>query len=188
MITAIARNWWALAVRGLFAVLFGIAAFIWPGMALRFLIALFGLYALLDGLFALIAGYLAAETHRRSWPLIVSGLAGIAVGVLTYVRPAVTALVLLYYISFWAVLTGVLGIAAAIRLRREIENEWFLGISGAASVLFGLYIVVAPGAGALALLWLIGIYALAIGILLLALAFRLRGWTRAAPAQRRAPA
>lgn len=180
MITALARNWWALAVRGLFAVLFGIAAFIWPGMALKFLIALFGLYALVDGMFALIAGYLAAEAHLRSSPLVVSGLAGIAVGVVTYVWPAATALVLLYYIGFWAVLTGVLGIAAAIRLRREIENEWLLGISGAASVLFGLYIIVVPGAGALALLWLIGIYALIIGILLLGLAFRLRGSMRAA--------
>ncbi len=179
MIGVLARNWWALALRGLLAVLFGIFALIRPGMALAFLIALFGIYALLDGILALVAGYWAAEAHLRWWPLVLSGFAGVVVGVLTYLRPDVTALVLLYYIGFWAIFTGVMGIVAAVRLRREIQNEWLLGISGAASVLFGLYVVAAPGAGALAVLWLIGIYALAIGILLLAFAFRLRGMSAA---------
>ena len=119
----LARNWWALALRGLAAILFGIAALVVPHIALVVLIALFGAYALVDGVFAIVSAVRAAERHMRWWPLLVEGLAGIVVGVLTFVWPGLTALVLLYFIASWAIVTGVFEILAAVRLRREITGD-----------------------------------------------------------------
>ena len=182
MMEALARNWWALALRGLFAVLFGLLAFAWPGLTLAALVLLFGAYALVDGVFALVAAVRAAEAHERWWWFVLEGLAGIAAGLLTFVWPGITALVLLYLIAWWAVITGVLEIAAAIRLRNEISGEWALALGGVASVVFGFLLLFRPGAGALAVVWLIGIYALLFGVLLLMLAFRLRGHSGQKPA------
>jgi uncharacterized membrane protein HdeD (DUF308 family) len=171
----LARNWWALALRGLAAILFGIAALVVPHIALVVLIALFGAYALVDGVFAIVSAVRAAERHMRWWPLLVEGLAGIVLGALTFVWPGVTALVLLYFIASWALVTGVFEILAAIRLRQEITGEWLLGLTGVLSVVFGLLLITFPGAGALTVVWLIGIYALVFGVLLVGLALRLRG-------------
>jgi uncharacterized membrane protein HdeD (DUF308 family) len=171
----LARNWWALALRGLAAILFGIAALVVPHIALVVLIALFGAYALVDGIFAIVSAVRAAQRHVRWWPLLVEGLAGIVIGVLTFVWPGLTALVLLYFIASWAIVTGVFEVLAAIRLRREIRGEWLLGLTGVLSVVFGLLLIIFPGAGALTVVWLIGIYALVFGFLLLGLAWRLRG-------------
>ena len=166
----VARNWWALALRGLFAALFGIAAFIWPGLTLTALIVLFAAYALVDGLFALIGG---AQT--RSWFFILEGIVGIVAGVLAFIWPGVTALVLLAFIAGWAILTGIIEIVAAIQLRRAIANEWLLILGGILSIAFGIFLIVRPGEGALAVVWAIGVYALLFGMVLIALAFRLRG-------------
>jgi uncharacterized membrane protein HdeD (DUF308 family) len=174
MAKVLVRNWWALAVRGVFGILFGLAAVLLPGITLGALILLFGAYVVVDGVFAVIAGLRAAEHHERWVALLLEGVAGIAAGVLTFVWPALTALVLLYLIAAWSVITGALKIAAAIRLRRTIEGEWLLGLNGAFSVLFGILLVVMPVIGLITLVWLVGAYALVFGILLLALAFRLR--------------
>lgn len=174
MLTMLARNWWMLAVRGAAAILFGIGAFVWPGLTLSVLVLLFGAYALVDGVFALVAGVID-RGGQRWWVLLLEGLAGIVVGVLTFLWPGVTALVLLWLIAAWALITGAFEIAAAVRLRKEIEHEWSLGLAGLASLIFGALLFAMPGAGALALVWMIGAYALVFGALLLVLAFRLRG-------------
>ena len=175
MLTVLARNWWALALRGLLAVLFGVAAFVWPGITLGALVVLFGAYALVDGVFAIVAAIRAAGREMRWWPLVVEGLVGIGVGVLTFAWPGITALALLYLIAGWAIITGIFEIAAAVRLREVIEGEWLLGLGGVASVLFGVAIALFPGAGALALVWMIGAFAVFFGIVLIGLGLRLRG-------------
>ena len=114
---------------------------------------LFGAYALVDGVFAIIAGIRAAERHERWWPFALEGLLSILVGVIAFVMPAAAALALLYFVSAWAILTGVLRISAAIRLRKEIRGEWMLILNGALSVLLGILIVVRPGAGVVTLMW-----------------------------------
>jgi uncharacterized membrane protein HdeD (DUF308 family) len=178
MVIVLARNWWALVLRGLFAVLFGIMALAWPGITLGALVLLYGAYALADGVFA-IAAVMAGRTGGRPWwSLLVEGLVGIAVGIMTFAWPGITALVLLYLIAAWAFVTGIFEIVAAIRLREEIRGEWLLALSGILSILFGLALVVYPGAGALAVVWLIGAYAIAFGALLIALGFRLWSWSR----------
>ena len=178
MLDILARNWWAIALRGLFAVLFGVGAFIWPGITLAVLVILWGAYALADGIFALVAAVRAAQQRMTWWPFVVESLLGIAVGVLTFLWPGITALALLYLIATWAILTGVVEIVAAVRLRRVISGEWLLGLAGIASIVFGLILVAAPGAGALAVIWLIAAYALVFGVVLIALGFRLRGLWR----------
>jgi len=175
MIATLSRNWWVLAIRGVAAILFGIGAFVWPGITLAVLVLLFGAYALVDGIFAVIAGISVRKEQERWWMMLLSGLAGIVIGIVTFLSPGITALVLLYFIAAWSIVTGAFEIAAAIRLRKEIEGEWLLALAGLASLIFGILLVVLPGPGALALIWLIGVYALLYGILMLALAFRLRG-------------
>jgi uncharacterized membrane protein HdeD (DUF308 family) len=184
MIGVLARNWWALALRGLFAVLFGVLAFALPGVTLAALVILFGVYSLVDGIFALVTAVRAAETHERWWLFALEGLAGIVAGLITFLWPGITALVLLFLIAWWAIITGIFEIAAAVRLRKEISGEWALALGGAASVVFGLLLLFRPGVGALAVIWLIGTYAVVFGLLLLMLAFRLRGH----PGQKPAPA
>jgi uncharacterized membrane protein HdeD (DUF308 family) len=168
------RNWWVLALRGVFAIIFGVLALIWPGLTLFVLIAMFGAYALVDGIFAVIAGIASYGRNERWWAVLLEGVAGIILGLLTFFYPGITALVLVYFIAAWALLTGIFEIVAAIRLRKEIEGEWVLALSGIISIIFGVFLVVAPGAGALGLTWLIGAYAIGFGILLIVLAFRLR--------------
>ena len=158
--------------------LFGLLAFFWPLATVEALVLVFGAVAFVDGVFAVVAAIAAARWRMPVWPLVAEGVLGIGAGVATFVWPAITALVLLSIIAFWAIVTGVFEIVAAIQLRRELTGEWLLALSGAASVLFGLLLVVFPGAGALAVIWIIGAYALVFGLLLLALAFRLRSWQR----------
>jgi uncharacterized membrane protein HdeD (DUF308 family) len=174
MLPILARNWWALTLRGLVAVLFGVAALVWPSLTLSALFYLWGAYALADGVFALISAIRAADQRMAWWPLVVEGILGIAVGVLTFVWPIMTALALLYLIAAWAVVTGVVEIIAAVLLRRVISGEWMLGLAGVLSIIFGVMLVASPSTGALAVIWLIGSYAVIFGIVLIALGFRLR--------------
>jgi uncharacterized membrane protein HdeD (DUF308 family) len=174
----LARNWWALVLRGALAVIFGILAIVFPDITVGALVILFGAFALVDGVFAIVAAIRAAE-RKRSWgALVLEGIAGIALGILTFVWPDVTAFALLYLIAAWAFITGVFEIAAAIRLRREITGEFWLGLAGVASIAFAILVVIFPGSGAVAIVWVIGIYAILFGALLIGLGLRLRGLGR----------
>ena len=171
----LARAWHWIVLRGVFALLFGIFSFIWPGITLAALVLVWGAYAIADGVMALIAAFTMHEEGKPMAALIVVGILGIAAGVVTFFWPGMTALVLLLFIASWAVLMGVFEIAAAIRLRKHIENEWLLALSGVVSILFGVLLFLQPGAGALAVIWLIGSFAIFFGILLIALGIRLKG-------------
>jgi uncharacterized membrane protein HdeD (DUF308 family) len=173
LLQALARNWWLLLLRGVGAILFGVLTFVWPGISLTALILMYGVFALADGVFSVAAAVMGGAPAPRWWLALV-GLLGIAVGILTFVMPGVTAIVLLMFIAGWAIVTGVLQIIGAIRLRKEIDNEWMLILLGALSVLFGLYVVIFPGAGALAIVWVIGIYAILAGLMMVGFALRLR--------------
>jgi uncharacterized membrane protein HdeD (DUF308 family) len=173
LVELLSRYWWVLLLRGLAAILFGILAFAWPGLTLASLVIVFGAYALVDGVFA-IAGAIRGGGRQPWWLLLLEGLVGVGIGVLTLFAPEVTALALLFYIAIWAVATGVLQIAAAIALREEIEGEWLLGLGGLASVILGALLVARPGAGALAVLWLIGAWALVFGASLVVLSLKAR--------------
>ena len=152
--------------------LFGLAALIWPGLTLAVLIILYGAYAVVDGVFAIVAG-LRAGSGTHKW-LLAEGVLGILTGLIAVFWPGVTAVFLLYIIAFWAIFGGLLRIVGAVLLRREIDNEWTMALSGALWVLLGIVLFVLPGAGLLSLSWLIGIFALGAGITLIALAFRVR--------------
>ncbi len=169
-------NWWLLALRGLVAVLFGVLAFIWPGVTLLTLVWLFGAFALVNGLLSLVLAAKAPKGYPRLGSLILGGLLGILAGLLAFVMPGITALGLLILIAAWALVTGILEIIAAIRLRKIITNEWLLILAGIASVAFGVILLLRPAAGALALIWWIGAWALIFGILMIVLAFRMRNW------------
>ena len=176
MTSILARNWGWVVLRGVLAILFGLAAFFWPGITVTVLVLLFGAYAIVDGIFAIIAGVRrATEREARWWLLILEGLVGIAAGIIAFVWPGVTALALLYIIAAWAIVTGVLEILSAIRLRQEIEGEFWLALGGLLSLIFGILLLVQPAAGILAVIWLIGVYAIVFGIALLVVGFRLRG-------------
>jgi uncharacterized membrane protein HdeD (DUF308 family) len=173
VLPTLAANWWALLLRGIAAVLFGLAALFWPGLTLFVLIVFFGAYALVDGIFAIVAGI--SGSGGRRWLLLAEGALGVLAGLVAFFYPGITALVLLYVIAFWAIFTGILEVVMAIWLRREIENEWLMGLSGVLSVLFGVILAVLPGVGLLSLVWLVGIYALIFGVALIVLGFRVRG-------------
>ena len=173
-----APSWWALVLRGLVAILFGLAALFWPGLILTVLIILFGAYALVDGVLAIIAAFRSSGRGMRRPLLLIEGVIGILFGLEALFLPGLTALALLYIIAFWAILSGIARIAMAFMLRREIENEWSIALSGVLSVILGIVLILLPGAGLLAYTWLIGLLALALGIALIYYAFRVRGQRR----------
>jgi uncharacterized membrane protein HdeD (DUF308 family) len=174
----LSRYWWMTLLRGVVGILFGIMLFTRPGISLVSLVLVFGAYALVDGLFNVVTAIGGRKEHPSWWILLLAGLAGIAVGLLTFSNPGLTALALLFYIAIWAIVTGFLEIVAAIRLRKEIQGEFWLGLAGVLSMLFGAFLIARPGAGALAVLWLIATYALIFGVVLIALAFRTRGFMK----------
>jgi uncharacterized membrane protein HdeD (DUF308 family) len=176
MVHALAKNWWLLLLRGIAAIIFGFLAFAWPGLTLLTLVLFYAAFAVVDGVLAIIAAITGGAPAPRWWLAIV-GLLGITAGLLTFLMPGLTSLVLLFFIAGWAIATGVFQIIGAIKLRKEIDNEWLLILSGIISVLFGVSMMMAPGAGALALVWVIGAYSVVMGVLFVALAVRLKNHT-----------
>jgi uncharacterized membrane protein HdeD (DUF308 family) len=175
LLRGLAENWWLLLLRGIAAVAFGILAFFWPGLTLLALTLLWGAYTLSDGILALWAAISGkgAEMAARWW-LAAVGIVSILAGLLTFLWPGMTALVLLMFIAIWAIIIGALQIWGAIQLRKEIEGEWLLVLGGLLSIAFGVIVIAQPGAGALAVVWLIGWFAVLLGCIYIALAFRLK--------------
>jgi uncharacterized membrane protein HdeD (DUF308 family) len=167
-------SWWVPALRGAAALIFGILALIWPGLTLLFLVALFAAYAIVSGAAALVGAIRQRGVERQWWVLLLWGIVALAAGVLAMIWPEITALALVLLMGAHALVNGVLEIILAVRLRRRGTGQWLLGAAGVLSMLFGLFVLIFPGAGALALVWLIAAHAIAIGILLLAAGFSLR--------------
>jgi uncharacterized membrane protein HdeD (DUF308 family) len=173
MAAILVGNWWALALRGVLAILFALIAFFLPGVTAAVLVLVFGAYAFVDGIFALVAGLRAARHHGRSAPLLIEGVLNLLIGILVFLWPAAAVVTLIYMIAIWAVITGVVLIAAGVALIRH-SGEWLLLLGGIISVLLGIVLFFAPGAGIVAISWWLGIYALLFGIALLTAAFRIR--------------
>ncbi|MES2300192.1 MAG: HdeD family acid-resistance protein [Pseudomonadota bacterium] len=173
------RSWWMLALRGAVACAFGVLALAWPGLTLLSLAILFAAYALLGGAVWVFGAIGNRERDDHWWVILLIGLVSVGAGAIAAMHPALTALVLILLMGAHACVTGVLEVLVAVRLRRFIRGESMLVLSGVASILFGAIVFMYPsGAGALALVWLIGLYAIVTGILLLALALRVRKWAR----------
>jgi uncharacterized membrane protein HdeD (DUF308 family) len=174
MVMILARNWWALVLRGVLDVLFGIAAFAWPEITFAVLAILFGAFALVDGCFAIAAAVVGSPRGMPWWALLVEGVLGIAVGAITFFLPGITVRALLLMIAAWAVATGILEVVAAIRLRKEIRGEWLLALNGILSVALGVALAAYPRAGVVAVSWMMGAYATVFGVLFIILGLRLR--------------
>jgi uncharacterized membrane protein HdeD (DUF308 family) len=179
----VAHHWWSFVLRGVFAIIFGLIAFLMPGITLLSLIWVFAFYATLDGVINIAAAFRRnpqqsqqPQSQQHWWALLIQGILGLIAGALAIVWPGLTSLALVYLIAAWAIITGVTAIVAAIRLRHEIKGEWLMILSGALSVVFGVFAAIFPGAGALALVFWIGAYAVAFGVLLIILGFRVRSW------------
>ncbi len=177
-VTMFIKNWWVLLLRGVVAVLFGMLAISRPGITLGLLVLLFGLYALVDGLFALFAAAAGWSQRDDRWLLLLEGVVGLGAGFATLRAPALTTVALLFFVAVWALATGVLKIVAAIRLRKEITGELWLVLSGIASVVFAFLVMMSPAAGALAIAWLIGWYALTLGVMMILFSLRLHSLRR----------
>jgi uncharacterized membrane protein HdeD (DUF308 family) len=175
----LSESWWAVLIRGIAAIVFGVVTFLWPGVTLAALVLLFGAYALVDGVAAIVLGIREYGDRERWWATLLVGFVGVAAGILTFLMPNITTLALLVVIASWAIVRGVFEIAAAIRLRHAIEGEWLLGLAGALSIAFGVLMLLFPGTGALALVLWIGAFAFVSGIMLVVLSFRVRGMARA---------
>jgi uncharacterized membrane protein HdeD (DUF308 family) len=186
MKVALVKNWWSLVIRGLVAILLGVITLAIPGITIGALVLLFGVYALIDGVMSFAGVWRASKEHERWGALLLEGFAGIVAGIVAFAWPAITLLVLVYVVAAWAVVTGVVEIAAAVRLRRHIGGEWLLALAGVTSLIFGILVLAAPIAGALVIAIWIGVYALIFGAMLIGLGFRLR--TLAKPINGSSPA
>jgi uncharacterized membrane protein HdeD (DUF308 family) len=173
MFTSITRNWWIFLLRGISAVIFGILAFAWPGITLAALVVVFGIYAIAEGVIAMAVGFSGDTIGARWWQMILLGVLSVVAGILTFVWPNITAVALLALIAAWAIVRGIVEIYAAVRLHALIENDWLLFLGGICSILFGALVVWRPRAGALAVLWIIGAYAIVYGVVMIAFSFQL---------------
>lgn len=170
----LSKYWWVFLVRGLVAILFGVLAFAMPGLTLASLVIVIGAYMLVDGALALAAAITGQTAVENRWLLGLQGVLGVAVGLLTFFQPGITAIGLLVFIVAWALAVGVLQIVVAIMLRKEIEGEFWLGLSGALSIVFAVLVMMNPDQGAVAIIWAIGGYAVVVGALLVAFSLRIR--------------
>jgi uncharacterized membrane protein HdeD (DUF308 family) len=173
MLTKLFHNWWLFGVRGVVAIIFGIMALVWPESMKVALVLLFGAFVLIDGCFAVATSIATRKYFERWWALLLEGLVGIVIGLMAFFQTDITALVLLYYIAAWAILTGIFEIVAAIQFRHVIPGEWTYILNGIFSVILGILLFVFPDTGLVSLVWAIGIYAIIDGILEIVLAFRM---------------
>jgi uncharacterized membrane protein HdeD (DUF308 family) len=173
LLHTMAQNWWLVVLRGVAAIIFGILAFAWPGAALLTIVLFWAAFAMVDGVLAIIAAVKGGNPMPRWWLAIV-GLAGIIAGALTFLMPGLTALVLLTFIAVWAIVLGVMEIIGAIKLRKEIQGEWLLILNGAISVLFGIVLLWRPVTGMIALVWIIGAYAIILGVIYVMFGLKMR--------------
>jgi uncharacterized membrane protein HdeD (DUF308 family) len=178
------NSWWVLAVRGIIAIAFGVLALMWPGITLLSFVALFAAYAIFGGVVWAIGAIQNRKTDEHWWVLLLTGILSVGAGIIALIHPTMTALVLVLLIGANALVTGVLDIVVAVRLRKKIRGEILLVLSGIASIVLGAIVFLYPlGAGALALIWMIAIYAIFTGAMMLGLAVRVRAWTRTPQAQ-----
>ena len=176
MIRILQKHWWVLALRGLVSVAFAAVVFLMPGFTFAVLVAIIGIFLLADGLLATYSGWRLRGEDADWWVAVVEGLLGVGLGVATLVQPEITAALLILFIALWCLITGAFEIALAIRIRKEIENEWQLALAGGISIALGLLMLIQPNAGAVSIAWWIGVYALFFGLLLIGLGLRLRNW------------
>jgi uncharacterized membrane protein HdeD (DUF308 family) len=181
MFEFLSKNWWVLVLRGVCAVLFGVMTFLWPAISIAVLVLMWGAYAFADGILSIVGSFKGGREAGFPWWLLITGIVGVAAGIFTFVNPVTTGFALLLLIAAFSIVRGVMEIAAAIRLRHEIEHEWLLAIAGIMSVVFGVFIAIFPGAGALAVVLWIAVIAVAIGVLEITAGLRLKG-ARPAPA------
>lgn len=176
--TSIATNWWGLILRGVAAILFGLAAIGWPAITLTVLLTLFGIFVLVDGVLAFVTAINAFRMNTRVWPHIIEGLVGVGVGIAVFLVPDLTARALLLFIALWAMTIGAFKIISSIELRSQMEGLWMLALSGILSILFGVFLLAFPAEGALAFVLIIGMYSIIAGSLLIALGLYMRNQTR----------
>jgi len=173
MLELLRTYWWTFLIRGLLALAFGIMALIWPGITLMALVMLFGIYVIVEGVFSLVAAF-SNRGAGAWWVLLLEGIVSIAIGCIAFIWPGITAVGLMIFIALWAIFTGLLEIGAAVQLRREMQGEWILALIGFLSILIGIILIINPAAGVLAVVWLIGIYAIVFGGLLVFLGMKFR--------------
>jgi uncharacterized membrane protein HdeD (DUF308 family) len=169
----LAANWWAVALRGVFGILFGLVALLLPAAAMLSLVIVFAAYMLVDGVFAIVAGVRAARRHERWGYLVFEGIVDLVAGVVAFLWPAITVLAFTLLLAAWAIVSGALLLGATFRLKQE-HGRWWMALGGVASIIFGILIIIAPFIGALVLTWWFGAYALVFGVSLLIAAFKLR--------------
>jgi uncharacterized membrane protein HdeD (DUF308 family) len=173
MVTALARNWWAFAIRGLLAMLFGVIAFTLPGAAMLSLVLIFAAYALADGVLAIVSAVRAASHHERWLTFVIEGIVGIGAAILAVAWPAVTVVVFVTIVAIWAIISGAFMLAASFHMDAA-HGRWWIALGGVASLVYGALLIVMPLIGALVLTWWIGAYAFIFGVAMMAAAFRLR--------------
>ncbi len=174
MLRSYSTYWWIILIRGILAVLLGIVALVWTQALALAIVFIFGAYAFVDGILAVISGINHRTTNPYWWLTLLEGLAGITAGLLAFILPTIALVVVIYLIAAWAIITGFFEIATAIRLREEVTNEWALALTGVISIVLGIILVLYPATGAAALIFVLGIYALIFGALMVYLAFRVR--------------
>ncbi len=170
------QNWWMLALRGVLAIIFGLIALFFPGIALLAFIAVFAAYAIIDGIVAVVVAIRERGSLNRWGWVLVEGILSILAGIFALFYPRETALILLYIVAAWAILTGIMEIVSAVTLREYLSREWALIIAGVLSIVFGIILFVRPGIGILSILWLVGVYSIIFGVLFIVRAFQLRSW------------
>jgi len=175
MLGLISKNWWVFLIRGVLAILFGLVMLARPGAGTSFLVWLFGVFAFVEGVFAVIAAFAGRKGNPNWWAVLVQGLAGILIGIVMFTNPLMTAILFVRLLGLWAIIVGLFRIVGAVRLRAEVAGEWMHVVGGIITVLLGIVVMAWPAGGVLAFAWLIGIFAILMGAFLIGVAVNMRG-------------